>query len=679
MKKYIYIIFTLFIVTSFLNGITVYVGPARTYTTLHDAINAFPAGTVLDLIVDPGIYTDNIDDPTKRISITGSGSGGNSLVDTIISKSADATIIKINISGTPSERVIFRNFRIVPEGVYAFEFPDTSSVSDILFDNVTVTGSPSTAGENEIGIKVSTTADVDKIEITDCTFSYLDYALYFAKHGDWGPSTSNVTNFTMRNCSIVNNDYKGAYIEKLSDALFENVTLYSNGLTAFWNSRWNAGIDINLKGDNYQNITFTGCVFTNNALGFQEGAALMIKARDDGATYGAHPATLSNIVIFDCEFRDNERGIRFGESNRNNAGPSNVTIRNSIISGNEKTYSANDGSEYGGIINYTRTQTDARYNYWDIICSGPYHLTINPAGQGDTVYGDVIFTPWRCYSSPVAVINTDPDPPNGLTPFFVRFDGTRSNDTVNSIISYRWDFGDGHSDLGSIATHIYNRSGNFRVTLTVTNSLGIEDSTSTVVRSIKIGEISAKIWTELPRIKANGKQTTMIFAELYTGGSKLRDRYKILFNTDLGKTEEDINFDNASARYSQILRSGIPGTDMIKLFLENNYVAEIPIDYIWIQPPASFNINVYGDSKLFVKHFIAILNWSPPAIIYNEIKLKEYRIYRSFDGNSWEIIAGHLPSIHKLTDSINKLPVRYRIFSLDKDGNESSKLEVKWE
>jgi hypothetical protein len=171
----------------------------------------------------------------------------------------------------------------------------------------------------------------------------------------------------------------------------------------------------------------------------------------------------------------------------------------------------------------------------------------------------------------------------------------------------------------------------------------------------------------------------MMFAELYAAGSKLRDRYKILFNTDLGDTEGEVCFNTASARYSQILRSGIPGTDLIKLFLGNNYIAEIPIDYIWIQPPASFSINIYDDSKLFVKHYITKLNWSPPSITYNEIKLKEYRIYRSFDGNSWEIIAKPLPLINKLTDSINKLPVRYRVSSLDKDGDESSKLEVKWE
>ncbi len=677
--KNIFFLFFIIISAPFLSSITVNVGPTRTYTTIQNAIDAYPPSTILDIFVDPGIYTENIDSSTKRISITGSGNGNDPLVDTIIKKGSDNPIIKINTGGTSTENVIFSNFRIVPEGVYAFEFPNQKSISYIHFSDLAITGDPAAWGEREIGIKVSTTADVDYIVISDTSFSYLDYGLYFAKHGDWNPSTSNVTNFLMENCSLSDNDYKGAYIEKLSDAVFDNVTINENGHTPFWNDRWNAGIDINLKGDNYQNISFNNCTFQDNANGFQDSAALMIKARDDGATYGTYPATLSNVLITNCEFINNERGLRFGEPGKNNAGPSNVVIRESTINGNVQTYSGNDGTEYGGIINYSLVQTDARYNYWDAQCTGPFHLISNPTGQGDTVYGDVIFTPWRCSSSPVAIIRTTPASPEGISPFTIIFDGTKSYDSTNTIISYRWDLGEGTTVTGSVVTHVYQKKGKFNVTLTITNSIGIEDTASIIVNVVDKNSISAVLWTDAPMIKARGRETTLINAELYSDGKKLNNQYRINFAPLLGTTEGPVNFEKISSRYSQILRSGIPGTDTIKLYLGNDFITETSINYIWIQPPSSFEIDVFDDSKIFVKHYVSVLKWSAPALNYDKIILKGFRIYRSFDGISWEIISEPSSSTYELSDSISVLPVKYRIVSLDIENNESSGLEVKWE
>lgn len=677
MRKVLLLLIFLHFIFFMLPGIDVYVGPSRTYTTLHDAVNAYPPSTVLNLIVDPGIYTDNIDDPTKRISITGSGNGNDPSEDTIIRQINNNPIIRINVTGTSAERIIFRNFRIETNGNYAFEFPDTVSISYISFDNLVVTGSPSDWGENEIGVKVSTTASVDQIEIADCTFSYLDYAFYFAKHGDWNPSTSNVTNFVMRDSSVVNNDYKGAYIEKLSDALFDNVNISDNGHTNFWNSRWNAGIDINLKGDNYQNLSFTECIFQGNAQSFRDGAALMIKARDDGATYGTYPATLTGVTINGCEFRDNERGIRFGEPDRNNAGPINVVIRDSVITGNVQTYGGNDGSEYGGLINYTGSQTDASYNYWDADCTGPYHAVLNTSGQGDTVFGDVIFNPWRCYSTPTAIIRVDPSTATGIAPFRIRLNGLSSFSPSGIIESYQWDLGDGNVSSDPVLNHVYNSPGNYRVVLIVTDNFGSQDSVDIIVRVVNKEDITAKIWTERGRIKAFGVETTTIFAELYSRGEKLGSRYRVSFVPETGNTIGFVAFDNSLARYSQILRSGIEGIDTIKLYLLNTELGQTYINYIWVQPPSSFSVEIFDDSKIFVKNYAAVLNWSASVENYNEIVLSGYRIYRSFDGIEWLKISELPTSSLKFSDFIKQLPVWYRITSFDNKGYESRGIDIK--
>lgn len=56
------------------------------------------------------------------------------------------------------------------------------------------------------------------------------------------------------------------------------------------------------------------------------------------------------------------------------------------------------------------------------------------------------------------------------------FDGSQSFDNDGTIVSYRWDFGDGNTGRGSIITHTFDTPGIYRVTLTVTDNEGLENS-----------------------------------------------------------------------------------------------------------------------------------------------------------------------------------------------------------
>ena len=212
-----------------------------------------------------------------------------------------------------------------------------------------------------------------------------------------------MSNVTVSATTFSNNDVKGIYVEKLSDATFSNSTVENNGLnTSFGNARWNAGFDINLKGEEaYQNLTFDGMTFSNNGLGVSEGAALMIKARDDGATYGAHPAALNNVTIQNSFFTGNERGIRLGEPDKSNATPTNVVVVHNAISGNMQTYAGSDGSAYGGIINMTQATVTGINNYWGAL-DGPSGVA---SGSGDGVTTAVTYDPWLCDGT-----DTSPDP-----------------------------------------------------------------------------------------------------------------------------------------------------------------------------------------------------------------------------------------------------------------------------
>lgn len=58
----------------------------------------------------------------------------------------------------------------------------------------------------------------------------------------------------------------------------------------------------------------------------------------------------------------------------------------------------------------------------------------------------------------------------------ITLDGRYSADSDGSIVSYLWDFGDGQKADGAVVQHIYQRSGKFNATLSVTDDRGATDT-----------------------------------------------------------------------------------------------------------------------------------------------------------------------------------------------------------
>ena len=63
----------------------------------------------------------------------------------------------------------------------------------------------------------------------------------------------------------------------------------------------------------------------------------------------------------------------------------------------------------------------------------------------------------------------------------VYLNGTLSYDVDGTIVSYDWDFGDGYTDTGMFTSHSYNMTGNYTVTLTVTDNDGATDIDTNIV------------------------------------------------------------------------------------------------------------------------------------------------------------------------------------------------------
>lgn len=80
----------------------------------------------------------------------------------------------------------------------------------------------------------------------------------------------------------------------------------------------------------------------------------------------------------------------------------------------------------------------------------------------------------------------------------VTLDGSASADSDGSIVTYNWDFGDGTSDSGATTAHTYTQSGDFTITLTVTDNRGGAGTTQQVVHVVRPNAVPVPAFTATP-------------------------------------------------------------------------------------------------------------------------------------------------------------------------------------
>jgi len=111
-----------------------------------------------------------------------------------------------------------------------------------------------------------------------------------------------------------------------------------------------------------------------------------------------------------------------------------------------------------------------------------YYFTITAyIGSVESDYAqEVVLLPeGGANSPPTAVIASSATV--GSAPLQVQFDGSSSSDSDGSIVSYRWDLGDGSTATGAQVAHTYGTAGTFTARLTVTDNGGLSASASTPV------------------------------------------------------------------------------------------------------------------------------------------------------------------------------------------------------
>jgi hypothetical protein len=122
-------------------------------------------------------------------------------------------------------------------------------------------------------------------------------------------------------------------------------------------------------GSRANSVTMSDCVFTSDQSGAGIGISIWAQFNDN-----------IQVNISGCQVRNWVWGIEAWDDGT--ALPT-VDVFNSAVAGN-LTY---------GINNQTTSLITAEFNWWGH-ASGPYHSTLNPTGQGDTLEGYVWFANW---------------------------------------------------------------------------------------------------------------------------------------------------------------------------------------------------------------------------------------------------------------------------------------------
>lgn len=110
----------------------------------------------------------------------------------------------------------------------------------------------------------------------------------------------------------------------------------------------------------------------------------------------------------------------------------------------------------------------------------------------------------------------------------IAFDGSASTSSSGRSLAYRWDFGDGTSADGAKVSHVYQKSGTYRVVLTVTDGSGGKNSTSTDVVNVTVGAPPTAV------LKRVGKACVGDVVSFDASGSKDPDGKALRYMWDFG-------------------------------------------------------------------------------------------------------------------------------------------------
>jgi Ca2+-binding RTX toxin-like protein len=191
--------------------------------------------------------------------------------------------------------------------------------------------------------------------------------------------------------------WKGIYAEQLSNADLLNLVMTDVGQhgrvvpSGGTPGADGSGIELNLKFNSFADIEVSGFTFTDVGLSDRSGAAapsangaaIAIKARDDGGTYSLDPASLDDVTITNGTIAGTSTAIRIGEPGQTNATPTNVDVSDVGIT--NATVAQYDNRSTAQLDIMLSAQADSPALNPD--ATGPFN--IQGLGGNDTITGGI--------------------------------------------------------------------------------------------------------------------------------------------------------------------------------------------------------------------------------------------------------------------------------------------------
>ena len=139
-------------------------------------------------------------------------------------------------------------------------------------------------------------------------------------------------------------------------------------------------------------------------------------------------------------------------------------------------------------------------------------LTVHDsAGRTDSITTPVIITLGSGQTNLPPMPSFTAAPPYGAAPLAVTFDGSASSDADGSIISYLWNFGDGITSTGVSTQHTFTGTGNYTVTLQVTDDKGVSAVSS---QTVSVNATGTSLFNfELQEVQVDNNWTRFNFTQ----------------------------------------------------------------------------------------------------------------------------------------------------------------------
>ncbi len=328
---------------------------ASAWKTIQYAVDTAPTGSRIEIAA--GNYSENVS-INKVLTLVGAGNGADVASATHLTAPTPnaGSGLALNGSGNnDTESLSISGLRIS-----GFNYGAAFTGQYIRLENLTIR-------DTSVALRVSSTGDMQHLTVHNSLIEDNGHGFYAAKDS---ANVSNLRHLKLTQTQFLRNGTKGLYFEKLSDAVFDGLTLSENGNRTDYG--FNAGLELNLKwkwganqDQDYANIVIKNSAFTGNgvlgtATNRMNPVSIGIKARDDAPSYngaGKPPAALANVRLENNSISAPINAVRIGETGKTSAGTSAV-----VLTGNQLSLEGTDNNPRYLINNQTTAAIDASTN-----------------------------------------------------------------------------------------------------------------------------------------------------------------------------------------------------------------------------------------------------------------------------------------------------------------------------